>query len=122
MSVAVSLDRLREEVARFGASPYLLSVTSDGRPHAVAVAVSWQGDALEAGAGTRTVANIAERPAVTLLWPAVEPGGYSLIVDGVATAAGAGSGERLSVQPAKAVLHRRRPDGAGSDCVGVLPG
>ncbi len=122
MSVAVSLDRLREEVARFGDNPYLLTVTADGRPHAVAVGISWHGDALEAGAGTRTVANVTERPAVTLLWPALEPGGYSLIVDGEATAAGAGSGDRLSVQPAKAVLHRRRQDGPGSDCVGVLPG
>jgi len=120
MSVAVSLDRLREEVARFGASPFLLTVTGDGRPHAVSVAVVWQGDALEAGAGSRTVANVAERPGVTLLWPAVEPGGYSLIVDGVARAAE--PGDRLSVQPAKAVLHRRRQDGPGSDCVGVLPG
>jgi len=119
MSVGVSLERLRAEVERFGSSPYLLTVTADGRPHAVAVTVSWEGDALVVGAGSKTVANAAERPAVTLLWPALEARGYTLIVDGVARAGGV---DQLMVQPGKAVLHRQKQDGPGSDCVGVLPG
>jgi hypothetical protein len=133
MSVTVSLDRLRAEVARFGSSPYLLTVTADGRPHAVAVTVAWQGDSLVTGAGSKTVANVAERPAVTLLWPALVARGYSLIVDGIAgtgtgigtgtgTSTASGSAARLTVQPTKAVLHRQKADGPGSDCVAVLPG
>jgi hypothetical protein len=119
VSVPVALDQLRDEVARFGSGPYLLSVTSDGRPHAVSVTVAWDGDELAAGAGRTTLANAAERPSVSLLWSPVEPGGYSLIVDGQARVDG--TTERVLVQPGRAVLHRSRPGAAGSDCVTVLP-
>ena len=73
-------------------------------------------------AGRRTVGNAAARPAVALLWPPAEPGGYSLIVDGDATTAD----DRLVVAPTKAVLHRPGPpppaaaaSGCTSDCVRV---
>ena len=113
MSVGVELERLHEEVARFGATPYLLTVSDDGRPHATSVRVGWADGALVAGVGRRSAANVAERPDVSLLWPPVEDGGFSLIVDGSATA----EGERVRVVPARAVLHRQRADGPGSDCV-----
>lgn len=125
MSVPVSLDRLREEMARFGSTPYLLTVTSDQRSHAVSVHVDWDGEGDDAGlvaeTGRGTAANAAARPVVTLLWPPYEPGGYSLIVDGTAE-----TGERVKVRPQKAVLHRTAsaPDGSvvpegacGNDCV-----
>lgn len=121
MSVPVVLDRLREEVYRFGLSPYLLTVTADGRPHAVSVTVVWDGDELAASAGRTTLANARERPAVSLLWPPTERGGYALILDGVARA----ETDRVSVRPTSAVLHRSAagPEGIGppqSDCVPVL--
>jgi hypothetical protein len=119
VSVPVTLDQLREEVVRFGSAPYLISVTSDGRPHAVSVTVTWDGDELAADAGRTTLANAAERPSVSLLWSPVEPGGYSLIVDGLARVDAAA--ERVVVQPGKAVLHRSRSEAPGSDCVTVLP-
>ena len=43
MSIPVSIDRLHEETERYGALAYLLSTGGDGRPHAVAAAVSWEG-------------------------------------------------------------------------------
>ena len=56
---------------------------------------------------------------MTLVWPPREPGGYSLLVDGVATV----DESTITVAPAKAVLHRPAagPDGRriGSDCVGI---
>lgn len=113
MSVGVALDRLHEEVTRFGSGPFLLTVGDDGRPHATAVAVTWEGSTLVAGVGRRSAANVAERPDVSLLWPPVDAGGFSLIVDGRATA----DGEQVVVTPERAVLHRRRADGPGSDCV-----
>jgi len=113
MSIGVELDRLHEEVTRFGATPYLLTVSDDGRPHATSVSVAWTGDALVAGVGRRSAANVADRPEVSLLWAPFEDGGFSLIVDGTASV----DGEKVMVTPARAVLHRQRADGPGSDCV-----
>ena len=123
MSVSVDLDRLREEVGRFGSSPYVLTVSDDGRPHAVSVIVEWSGEDLVLGAGRRTAANAEERPAVSLLWSPYEPGGYSLIVDGAATVDTSAEPARVTVRPEKAILHRSQPgasqSGCGSDCVPV---
>jgi hypothetical protein len=102
MSLPVGLDELRDEMARFGSAPYVLTVRDDGAPHAVAVSVSWDGDRLATAVGARTAANAAARPRVSLLWPPREPGGYSLIVDGSAEV----DGELLRVAPSRAVLHR----------------
>ena len=122
MSVAVALDRLREEVDRYGASPFLLTVTDDARPHAVSVTVAWDGDDLVAGAGRSTAANAAARPTISLLWPPIEPAGYSLIVDGTAVVVD----QQVRVRPDKAVLHRSAPSpdplsSCTSDCQTVLP-
>ena len=113
MSVAVELDRLRDEIARFGASPFLLTVDDDGRPHATVVAGTLEGDRFRAGVGRRSASFADARPSVSLLWPPVEPGGFSLIVDGTAAV----EGEEVVVTAARAILHRRRADGPGSDCV-----
>ena len=119
MSIAVSLDRLREETERFGATPYLLTVSDDGRAHATAVTVEWQADELLMGAGLRSARNAAARPEVSLLWPPFEPGGYSLISDGVVRDTG---DERLAFAPTSAVLHRPAVgppprEGCTADCV-----
>src|SRR3954447_18047001 len=106
MSVGVELQRLHEEVSKFGASPYLLTVSDDGRPHATAVTISWDGEALVAGVGRRSGANAQARPDVSLLWPPVGGDGFSLIVDGSADV----DGEKVKVRPDAAVLHRQRAD------------
>jgi hypothetical protein len=60
--------------------------------------------------GGRTRNNLAQRSDVTLLWPPTEPGGYSLIVDGIAELSEAGDSAddavRLGVVPTRALLHR----------------
>ena len=97
---------------------------SGAQPHAAAVAVAWSGDALTMAVGRRSASNARTRPRVSLLWPPDEPGGYSLIVDGVAGSA-AGEGW-ISVTPTRAVLHRpaAAPDaakpGCSADCVPIL--
>jgi hypothetical protein len=119
VSVPVSLAELREAVTKAGSHAFLLTVTGDGRPHAVSVTPSWDGDRLAVSVGSGTAANATDRPAVTLLWPPVEDGGYSLIVDGSAGV----DGGRVAVQPAKAVWHRTAvatDGGARSDCVPVF--
>ncbi len=103
MSIPVSIERLRDEVARFGTTPYLLTVSDDARAHATAVAIEWQGDELVMSVGRTSNRNALARSEVSLLWPPFEPGGYSLISDGVARAAG---DEQLAFAPRRAVLHR----------------
>ena len=123
MSVAVALDELRAVLAALERAPYLVTVTDDGRPHAVAVPWSWRDDDLEVPAGTRTLANATARPDVTLLWPANDPGGYTLIVDGTAVhTEGTGTGDNLlRVRPTRAVRHRPATGptdtACGADCV-----
>jgi len=122
MSVPVSREQLREAVDHHGPVAYLLTVAVDGRPHAVSTPVTWVGERVAVEGGARTRANARERPLVSLLWPPVEAGGYSLIVDGDAAEVGGA----LVVTPTKAVLHRSAgaPDPAasacGSDCIPLV--
>jgi hypothetical protein len=126
MSIPVSLQELRAALEERGGNAYLLTVTDDGRPHAVHAAARWEGDALALDVGKRSAANAAARPSVSLLYPVRGDGDYSLIVDGTAVVAPAGEERRLRVTPVKAVLHRpaAAPDAAsacGADCVPLLP-
>ena len=121
MTIAVALDRLREEIERFGPSGYLLTVAADGRAHCVSVVVNWSGDALVMSAGNRSLANASARPLVSLLWAPYEPSGYNLIIDADAIADAASNS--ITVTPTNAVLHRNAvapsedPSSCGSDCV-----
>ena len=108
MSIPVPLEGLRAEIDRAAASPYLVTVSADGRPHCVSVAVGWEGGRLVADAGNTTVVNATSRPLVSLVWPPGEPGGHSLIVDASASA-GAGPARRVVLTPTSAVLHRTVP-------------
>ena len=117
MSIPVSLDRLREEIAARGPAAFLVTVGQAG-PHVVSVRLGWDGDALVAGCGDRTATNVAATPAVTLLWPAPAFEDLSLLVDGPAAAADG----TVRITPAKAVLHRSAEGAAGGPtCVKVLP-
>jgi hypothetical protein len=119
MSIAVDLDKLAAAVHGFGFA-YLLTVSDDLRAHAVAVTPEWVDGALVMDVGRRSAANTAARSNISLIWPPVEPSGYSLIVDGDASVVGS----TVTFTPGKAVLHRPAAvpsgevaDGAcGSDC------
>lgn len=101
MSVAVKLEALQAQIASAGADVFLLSVRDGARPHAVSAVVTWDGDDLVVPAGSRSAANVAAAPAVTLLWPSSGQE-YSLIVDGTARV----DGDVLRITPTHAVLHR----------------
>ena len=126
MNAATALARLRAETARFGASPFLLTTGDDGRPHAVAVTYSWDGDALRLNTGRRSAANVALRPRVSLLWAPIEASGYSLILDGEAVLGDSAEPAIVVVQPTRAVLHRPGQavtggtDRCTADCVPLL--
>lgn len=106
MSIPVSLGELPDQVRRFGPNPYLVTVAPDNTPHAASVAVSWKENALLAGCGRQTAANIRNNDTVALLWPAQGPGEHALIVDGWADVQGRPEvGLLVAIQPSKAVLH-----------------
>ena len=118
MSISVSVDRIRDELARFGPEPtvYLLSVTGRETPHAVSVTTEWDGDRLLMKVGQGTASNASERSSVSLLWPPAAPGDFSLIVDGTATV----DGDVVTITPESAVLHRAATTSSGAyrnDCV-----
>jgi hypothetical protein len=116
MSVPVAVEDLRGAVARYGVTAFLLTVSDDVRPHAVSVVVAWDGDRLRMGAGRRTRTNVVARPEVSLVWPPVEAGGYSLIVDGT----GSVSDDEVVLVPRTGVLHRSaRGEGAGAGVAGA---
>lgn len=116
MSIAVSLDQLRDEIASRGDAAFAVSI-GDAGPHVVSLRVRWDGDTLVGGAGDRTATNVASRSTITLLWPAARFEDFSLLVDGTATAA---KGE-LRFTPERAVLHRSaEAAGDGPSCVKVL--
>jgi hypothetical protein len=120
MSIAVGLDELRTQIEQF-ATPYVLTVSDDGRAHSVAVSVGWRGDDLVVPAGRTTSRNATTRPLVALLWPPTTADGYSLIVDATFVAgAEIPGGQELTLRPTKAVLHRAAPSGVGSDCTPVF--
>ena len=81
MSIPVPLERLRAAIAERGAQAYLLTVTEDGRPHAVHGSVRWDGDVLATDVGKRTAGNVGARPDVSLLFPVRSPGDVAAITN-----------------------------------------
>jgi hypothetical protein len=107
MSIPVPLERLRAAIAERGATAYLLTVTDDGRPHAVHGAVRWDGDVLATDVGKRTAANVGARSGVSLLFPVRSPGDYSLIVEAPPSST-SGDTRTVRITPTKGVAARRR--------------
>ena len=105
MSIEVAADKLAEAVDGYLVA-YLLTLGDRPRPHVAAVSATVAERIVRVrGAGRTASSDIGGHDAVTLLWPAPEPGGYSLIVDGTATIVG----DQLEVVPLRAVLHRPAP-------------
>jgi hypothetical protein len=117
------LEKLRAELEHYASPPHLLSSGDDGRPHAVATNIAWDGDHLLLSAGKRSLANIAARKFVSVLWCAPSSAAYSLIVDGEAELCGSGEQAQVRLTITRAVLHRpgapvsTSASGCGSDCV-----
>jgi hypothetical protein len=115
MSIGVTLDELRGELAKRGDAAFAIT-SGEAGPHVVSVRVGWDGDAIVAGAGNTTARNVEQRPVVSLLWPSTFDD-YSLIVDGTASA----SDGVLRVEPTRAVLHRSAAaSGDGPTCITVV--
>lgn len=114
------------DVERLGAAlpdypfAYLITVDDGYRAHTVTVEPTLRDATLDIGLiGGRTRKNLADRRGVTLLWPPPEPGGYSLIVDGIAELSEPNDeSARLAIVPTRAVLHREADSpGAAKGCL-----
>jgi hypothetical protein len=116
----VSPEAVCEKVAELGSAAFLFTVSDDGQPHVVSVSVSVRRDEgrLHMRVGRRTSANLLERPALTLLWPALPEVDYSLLVDGHVVVPPNPDGGAIEVQPTSAVWHRSA-DGTGPTCLPI---
>ena len=119
------LHRLGEAVAERGPGAYVLTVSSDGRPHAVYLDVAWSAGRLVAEVGNTTAANAKARPEISLLFPVRAAGDYSFFVDGRATVESGDGVHRLVLTPTRAVFHRQGAaadpsSSCAADCVPVL--
>jgi hypothetical protein len=122
MSVQVDLGEVRDQVAACRSCAYLLTVMDDGRPHAVSLELTWDGDALVGGAGRKTAANAERSPEVSLFWPVSGRDGYALFINGRAEVRHDGDEAKVAVKPTGAVLHAT-PEARGQGkpgCVRVL--
>ena len=124
MSIPVAIDDLVTATAERGWA-YLLTVRDDLRPHIVAVDPVWDGEQMVIAVGKGTAHGVSQRPLISLCYPPVEDGGYSLIVDGDGAVDSGGADGEPSVRftPTGAVLHRPAPagfegsaTGCGNDC------
>jgi hypothetical protein len=106
MSIPVELEGLAAKIAERTMAPYLLTTDDDGRPHATAIALRWEGDRLVGPCGRTSGRNLVARPGVSVLWPPDAVGGYSLIVDGDATLDEDGGVRLARLTPTHAILHR----------------
>jgi hypothetical protein len=119
MSIKVELEELHQQVATCGSYAFLLTVSDDGRPHAVSLRVAWDGDDLVGAPGPRTMANAERSPEVSLLWPDSGRAGFTLFVNGRAEVRVDGDSAKVAIKPATAVLHKT-PEGEG-DLPGCVP-
>ena len=123
MSIPVDVADLAQALEDFGAG-YLLTVSEASTVKVVTVEPTvTDGVLLAASPGKGTLANLAGNTAVTLVFPPVEPRGFTLLVDGAAEVAG----DDVRIAPTGAVLHRPAshadgppaPGGCGNDCAPV---
>ena len=105
MSIAVAIEALRDKIAEFGPTAYLVTVGADANAHVVSVRVHMDDDRIRVAAGRTSRANARVNSSATLLWPAAPGQPYSLIVDGQAEMGADDDGD-VEIDPSRAVLHR----------------
>lgn len=109
---------LAEAISHYGPDAYLLTVAHDG-PHTSQVTIALQDGRIGCALGPSAARNITLEPHVSLFWPPTEPGGYALIVNGMATSERRTTGAIMAaITLTKSVLHRPgpRPDASDSPC------
>lgn len=101
MSIPVDLDKLGSALDDFGAG-YLLTVSGDGDIKVVTVEPDLVDGVLHTPPSKGSARNLADNPKAALVFPPKEYHGFSLIIDGTATA----GDDAITMTPTAAVLHR----------------
>lgn len=115
MSHAVEPDDLAETAAPYGNTPFLLYSSTDGSArvnHVVAAVETGPAVVRVTGFGRGVAKRVADNAPLSLLWPAADPGGFSLIADGV----GSIDEAVLTIDISAAVLHRPAPVDGSATC------
>jgi hypothetical protein len=111
MSNPVNTEELPERLAEYGNAAFVVTMGAAGAPKVVHVPVVWDGEAIRCTPGGGTLANLATSSPVTLVFPAPEPGAFSMLLDGD----GLADGEVAVVTLTGGVLHRPAPDQPGDE-------
>ncbi|MEQ1702063.1 MAG: pyridoxamine 5'-phosphate oxidase family protein [Ilumatobacteraceae bacterium] len=109
MSRTVEFADVQRRITEFGERATLITVTADHRPHVVTGLIQPIGDHLATRVGSRTAANLAERPAITLTWSPLPGGDYILILDGTAELNGDPGSDgvtEITISVERGILHR----------------
>lgn len=113
-----------EALREFGNTPYVLTVGDDG-PHTShsTVSLAPDGTSLTGHLSKSAAKNVGNQPAMSLFWPPKSPGGYGIIMNGMAQVIATDGPDPLaSIALTKAVFHRPGTPGPGhegtctSDC------
>jgi hypothetical protein len=118
MSLPVDLEALRDRIAEYGTTAFLVTADHQGAAHVVSVMLRGVGDDLVVPVGRRSRANLERSHQATLLWPPGPDPAYSLIVDAAADTDD-GEEDEVRLTPHSAVLHRMA--GATGDGPYCLP-
>ena len=102
MSISVPLNELGSQMEKYGMSAYLLTVNENITTHIANQTFSIVNSKLECPLSRSAERNITMHPKVSILWPAYEIDGYSMIIDGYCSR----SQDSLIIEPISAVLHR----------------
>ena len=109
MSQRVEPQNLHEAAASYGNTPFLLYCGSDGSArvnHVVVELTTEPPSATVTGFGRGVPRAVEAGSALSLLWPSLEPGGFSLIADGTGSF---DDEDTLVIAVSGAVLHRPAP-------------
>jgi hypothetical protein len=108
MSIEVPIDELAATVERYDFA-YVVTVSDSGRPHLVGVRPTISGNELSVAVGRTSLANATVRPEITLVFPPVDEGGFSLVVDATAAPGPGFASGVMRLTATWAVLHRPAP-------------
>lgn len=117
---------LVDALQTYGHSALLLTAGKDG-PHTCNVSIELVGRTAKCIPSRTATQNIKGQPNVSLVWPAIESGGYAIIANGVTNLEPDPKGfSRAEIKLTKSVFHRSGPRPIGSigpcpsDCVELV--